>query len=167
MLFLQRKFLLMNIKLIAVSPTAAAYLREGIASYVSRLQHYIKFEYLEIAPVKKTKSISQSELKLIEGKALLKYINPSSVVILLDEKGREHSSLEFSEFIQKQMNSGIKNIVFIVGGAFGFSDEVYKRANQKLSLSRMTFSHQMVRLFFVEQLYRAFTIIKGEPYHHE
>ncbi len=157
----------MKIKLIAIAPTDAAYLKEGIRVYADRLKHYVNFEYTELPAIKKAQNYTQAELKKREGEGLLKHAEPSSIVILLDEKGKEYSSVAFSKLIQQHMNSGVKTLVFFVGGAFGFSEEVYKRANHKLSLSQMTFSHQMVRLFFVEQLYRAFTIIKGELYHHE
>lgn len=157
----------MKIRLIAIAPTDAIYLREGINTYIERLKHYVNFEYTELPGIKKAGVMIKDELKNREGEELLKQINTSSVVILLDDKGKEFTSLAFSKFIQQQLNSGVKTIVFFVGGALGFSDAIYKRANYKLSLSQMTFSHQMVRLFFVEQLYRAFTIIKGESYHHE
>lgn len=157
----------MKIRLIVISPTDSSYLREGISSYIARLKHYVSFEYLELPAVKRSKNYTSIEIKKREGEELLKQVDASSILILLDEKGKEYTSTDFSKFMQKQMNSGVKTIVFLVGGPFGFSENVYKRANNKLALSQMTFSHQMVRLFFVEQLYRAFTIIKGESYHHE
>lgn len=157
----------MKVRLIAIAPTDATYLREGINTYIERLKHYVNIEYTELPGVKKAGAMTKDELKKREGEELLKQINNSSVVILLDEKGQAFTSITFSKFIQQKLNSGVKSIVFLVGGSFGFSDAIYKRANYKLSLSQMTFSHQMVRLFFVEQLYRAFTIIKGESYHHE
>ncbi|MBI2269199.1 MAG: 23S rRNA (pseudouridine(1915)-N(3))-methyltransferase RlmH [Bacteroidetes bacterium] len=157
----------MKIRLIVISPTDSAYLKEGISGYISRLKHYVTFEYVELPAVKRSGNFTSAEVKKKEGEELLKHVDPSSILILLDEKGKEYTSTDFSKFIQKQMNSGVKTIVFFVGGPFGFPEEVYKKANYKLALSQMTFSHQMVRLFFVEQLYRAFTIIKGESYHHE
>ncbi|MBL7892365.1 MAG: 23S rRNA (pseudouridine(1915)-N(3))-methyltransferase RlmH [Bacteroidia bacterium] len=157
----------MKIRLIVISPTDSSYLREGISSYIARLKHYVSFEYLELPAVKRSKNYTSIEIKKREGEELLKQVDASSILILLDEKGKEYTSTDFSKFMQKQMNSGVKTIVFLVGGPFGFSENIYKRANNKLALSQMTFSHQMVRLFFVEQLYRAFTIIKGESYHHE
>jgi 23S rRNA (pseudouridine1915-N3)-methyltransferase len=157
----------MKIRLISIAQTDSNYLKEGISIYVSRLKHYVNFEYVEIAAPKGSKNLTQPELKKREGEYLLKEVDTSSVLILLDERGKEYASVGFSKFIQQQMNSGVKTVVFFIGGPFGFSDEVYKRANHKVSLSQMTFSHQMVRLFFVEQLYRTFTIIKGESYHHE
>ncbi len=134
--------------------------------YIKRLGFYISFEILIIPDLKKTKSLTETQQKQKEGELLLKHLEPSDEVILLDEKGKSYSSVAFSEVLQKKMNSGIKNLVFIIGGPYGFSEEVYSRANGKISLSAMTFSHQMVRLFFIEQLYRAFTILKNEPYHH-
>lgn len=156
----------MKVKFIVVGKTDQDYLAEGIAVYESRLKNYVSFETLVIPALKNAKNLPVEQQKIKEGKLILKSIDTSDVLILLDEKGAEYSSLDFSKFIQQQMNSGIRTLVFVVGGPFGFSDEVYKRANKKLSLSKMTFSHQMVRLFFVEQLYRAMTILKGEKYHH-
>ncbi len=156
----------MKIKLVVVSKTDADYLKEGIRSYADRLKHYVNFEYVEIPSVKNSGKLTQTELKKTEGTALLKQTESSSVLVVLDELGKEYNSPDFSKFLQQQMNSGTKSLVFMIGGAFGFSEEVYKRANFKIALSQMTFSHQMVRLFFVEQLYRGFTIIKGEGYHH-
>ncbi len=159
-------FLCMKIKLVTIAKTDAGYLKEGIALYVSRLKHYVNFEYVEIPALKNAAKLELIELKRREGAELLSHIETSSIVVVLDEAGREYTSPGFSKFIQQQMNSGAKTLIFLVGGAFGFSEEVYKRANFKLALSQMTFSHQMVRLFFVEQVYRAFTILKGEGYHH-
>ena len=157
----------MNIKLLVVGKTDEGSLQSLIDTYAKRLNHYIKFE-LEILPdIKNTKSLSVEQQKLKEGKMLLEKMSPSDYLVLLDENGKQFSSEAFSEFIQKRLNSGMKQLIFVVGGPYGFSEEVYARAQSKLSLSKMTFSHQMVRLFFVEQLYRAFTILKNEPYHHK
>jgi len=156
----------MKISFILTGKTEDKYLLEGFANYEKRLKHYTVFETIIIPALKNTKALSEEQQKQKEGELLLKLISNSDILILLDENGKEHSSVAFSEFIQKQMNSGIKNLFFVVGGPYGFSNAVYKRANGKISLSKMTFSHQMVRLFFVEQLYRAFTILKNEPYHH-
>ena len=157
----------MNIKLLVVWKTDEGSLQGLIDTYAKRLDHYIKFE-LEILPdIKNTKSLSVEQQKLKEGKMLLEKMSPSDYLVLLDENGKQFSSEAFSEFIQKRLNSGMKQLIFVVGGPYGFSEEVYARAQSKLSLSKMTFSHQMVRLFFVEQLYRAFTILKNEPYHHK
>ncbi|MCC6838508.1 MAG: 23S rRNA (pseudouridine(1915)-N(3))-methyltransferase RlmH, partial [Bacteroidia bacterium] len=143
------------------------YIIKGFGIYEQRLKHYVSFETIVIPALKNTKALSVEQQKHKEAELLFKHIQSSDKLILLDENGKEYHSVGFSEFIQHQMNSGIKNLVFVVGGPYGFSDEVYKRANGKLSLSKMTFSHQMVRLFFVEQVYRAMTILKNEPYHHQ
>lgn len=156
----------MKITLILNGKTEDDHIIKGFAVYEQRLKHYISFETVVIPALKNTKALSTEQQKQKEGEMLLKNIQSSDKLILLDENGKEYSSLGFSEFIQQQMNSGIKNLVFVVGGPYGFSEEIYKRANGKLSLSKMTFSHQMVRLFFVEQVYRAMTILKNEPYHH-
>jgi len=134
--------------------------------YSKRLGHYIQFEMNVIPDIKNAKNLSETLQKKAEGDEILKRINASETLILLDENGKSYSSEKFSEFLQKKMNSGLKNLVFVIGGPYGFSDEIYDRANGKISLSSMTFSHQMVRLFFIEQLYRAFTILRNEPYHH-
>lgn len=156
----------MTIKLLAIGKTDSQELQVLIASYENRLKHYVKFE-LEIVPdIKNSKNLSESQQKEKEGKQILKKITATDVLVLLDEKGKQSSSVDFSKFLQKKMNSGIKQLVFVIGGPYGFSEEVYQKAQGKISLSAMTFSHQMVRLFFVEQLYRAFTILRNEPYHH-
>ena len=132
-----------------------------------RLKHYIKFESEFIPDIKNAKNLSQKEQKEKEGDLILKKISPTDQIILLDEKGKDFSSMEFSKFLQKKMNSGVKQIVLVIGGPYGFSEKVYQKAIGKVSLSKMTFSHQMIRLLVVEQIYRAFTILKNEPYHHE
>lgn len=156
----------MKIKLLVVGRTDQDYLAEGVAVYEKRLKNYVSFEMPVIPALKNAKNLSVEEQKSREGDMILKSVDRSDVLILLDEQGTEYTSLEFSGLIQQQMNSGVKTVVVAVGGPFGFSEEVYKRSGRKISLSRMTFSHQMVRLFFVEQLYRAMTILRGEPYHH-
>jgi 23S rRNA (pseudouridine1915-N3)-methyltransferase len=156
----------MKIILILNGKTEEEYLANGFAVYEQRLKRYVTFETLVIPALKNTKALSVAQQKQKEGELILKSIQHSDKLILLDENGKEHTSSGFADFIQAQMNSGIKNLVFVVGGPYGFSEEIYKRANGKLSLSKMTFSHQMVRLFFAEQLYRAMTILKNEPYHH-
>ncbi len=148
-----------------VGKTDSGYLTEGIRIYTERLNHYIKFEMVEIQLPKSSKKMESATLKEAEGKMLLKYMQEADRVILLDEKGNSHTSESFALWLQKTMNSGCRHLLFIVGGAFGFSPDVYLAAHGKLALSEMTFSHQMVRLFFTEQLYRAFTILKNEPYH--
>ncbi len=157
----------MKIKLLAIGKTDNEYLQQLIDDYTKRLGFYISFELKIIPDIKNSKSLSEIQQKEKEGALLLKQIDPSDNVILLDENGKNYTSLGFSDFLQKKMNSGIKQLVFIIGGPYGFSPEIYHRANGKLSLSSMTFSHQMVRLFFIEQLYRGFTILKNEPYHHQ
>ena len=156
----------MNIRLIAVGRTDSTLLQQLISDYEKRLTFYVNFELQTIPDIKNNKALSEEQQKIKEGEFILKSIDNSYILILLDERGKEYSSVAFSEFLQKRMNSGIKQLVFVIGGPYGFSDEVYLRANGKISLSKLTFSHQMVRLFFVEQLYRAFTILKNEPYHH-
>ena len=157
----------MNIKLIVIGKTKFKFLIEGESEYVKRLKHYCKFSELIIPDVKNTGKLSKKELKEKEGNLILESIKNNEYVISLDDKGLALTSVDFAEFLNKKMVSSTNELVFVVGGAFGFSESVYKRANTKLSLSKMTFSHQMVRLIFKEQLYRAFTILKGEKYHHE
>jgi 23S rRNA (pseudouridine1915-N3)-methyltransferase len=156
----------MKITLLIVGKTEDAYLTEGIDKYMKRLKHYVRIEIAEIPELKNTKALTPDQQKAKEAELILKKISAADHVILLDEKGMELSSTQFAAFIDKKNIGSVANMVFVVGGPYGFDPSVYQRANDKLSLSRMTFSHQMVRLFFAEQLYRAFTIIKGEPYHH-
>ncbi|ATA88345.1 23S rRNA (pseudouridine(1915)-N(3))-methyltransferase RlmH [Capnocytophaga stomatis] len=156
----------MNIKLIAIGKTDNSALQQLITDYEKRLSHYVNFQLQIILDVKNSKSLSEEQQKIKEGELILKNIDSSHHLILLDERGKEYTSVGFSEFLQKQMNAGTRQLVFVIGGPYGFSEEVYARANGKLSLSKLTFSHQMIRLFFMEQIYRAFTILKNEPYHH-
>lgn len=156
----------MTIKLLTIGKTDNKELQQLIAEYENRLKHYIKFE-LEIIPdIKNVKNLSEAQQKEKEGELILKKLKPTDVLILLDENGKQYSSVDFSGYLQKKMNSGVKQLVFVIGGPYGFSDSVYQKTHGKISLSKMTFSHQMVRLFVVEQVYRAFTILKNEPYHH-
>jgi 23S rRNA (pseudouridine1915-N3)-methyltransferase len=157
----------MKITLLTIGKTEDSYLKDGIDKYLSRLKHYIKFEIVEIPELKNTKALSQEQQKVKEAELIFKNTTTTDHIILLDERGSELNSVQFSAILNKKMIASIQNLVFIIGGPYGFDDSVYKRANDKLSLSQMTFSHQMVRLFFVEQVYRAFTILKGEPYHHQ
>lgn len=157
----------MKITLLLIAKTDAAYIAEGIAMYEKRLQKYGLFEISIIPDLKNAANLSTDEIKQREGKLLLKQFAPTDWVVLLDERGKQFSSIEFAQHLQQLFNRTLKNIKFVCGGAYGFSDEVYERANSKISLSKMTFSHQLVRLVFVEQLYRAFTILNNEPYHHE
>ena len=157
----------MNIKLIVIGKTKSKFLLDGEIEFVKRLKHYCKFSEFIIQSIKKAGKISIKELKEKEGNLILESLKNNDYVVLLDDKGLTLSSTDFAEFLNKKMVSSTSELVFIVGGAFGFSESVYKRANTKLSLSKMTFSQQMVRMIFKEQLYRAFTILKGEKYHHE
>jgi 23S rRNA (pseudouridine1915-N3)-methyltransferase len=157
----------MIIKLIVVGKTVKSYLQEGEVEYENRLKHYVRFEEEVVSELKKASSLNEEQVKQKEGEEILKRIQATDYLVLLDEQGKQFSSEEFAAKIKKWQNTSVKQVVFVVGGAYGFSQEVYQRANEKLSLSKMTFSHQMVRVFFKEQLYRAFTIIKGEPYHHK
>ncbi len=157
----------MKIELISIGKTDEHCLKELISKYHKRLKNYIAFEEIILPDLKNTKKLSNNEQKHKEGQQILKVLSNSDFVILLDEKGKEFTSLDFSVFLQKKMNSGIKKLVFVIGGPYGFSDDVYKRANQKIALSKMTFSHQLIRLIFAEQLYRAFSILNNHPYHHE
>ena len=157
----------MNIKLIVVGKTDEKYLQQGIDVYVSRLKHYVNFEMVVIPALKDQKGASPEEVKEREAALLLRQLEKCDRVVLLDEHGEQHTSVDFAQYLQKQMNAGVRNLAFVVGGAFGFAPGVYAAASGKVSLSKMTFNHQMVRLFFVEQLYRAFTILRHEPYHNE
>ena len=156
----------MKIKLLAIGKTDDSALISLISRYQDRLQHYVSFD-LDILPdLKQVKNMSESEQKVKEGSLIQKQLKPGDFVCLLDEKGREFNSVDFSKYLQKRMNSGLKRLVFVIGGPYGFSEEIYKIAQGKISMSQMTFSHQMIRLFAVEQIYRGFTILKNEPYHH-
>ncbi|MCL9770228.1 23S rRNA (pseudouridine(1915)-N(3))-methyltransferase RlmH [Flavobacterium sp. HXWNR69] len=156
----------MNIRLLAIGKTDNKALQTLIEDYTKRLSFYVKFD-LEIIPdIKNVKNLSETQQKEKEGDLILSKIGPTDHLILLDENGKTFSSEGFSDFLQKKMNSGIKSLVFVIGGPYGFSETVYQKAQGKVSLSEMTFSHQMVRLFVIEQIYRGFTILKNEPYHH-
>lgn len=157
----------MKITLLVTGKTEEKYLIEGIEKYLNRLKHYIGFNMIVIPDVKNTKNLSEAQQKAKEAEMMLKHIGNPDTVILLDEKGKKYTSVLFSNYLNKQMIGSVQHLVFVIGGPYGFDESVYKRANGSMSLSDMTFSHQMVRLFFVEQLYRAFSILKGEPYHHE
>lgn len=157
----------MKIEFLLIGKTEAAYLKEGISLYEERLKHYTSYSKKEIPDIKNSSSLSKEQVKEREGEQILKYLGETDELVLLDERGSPLTSEDFALRVERWSVRGVKKIVFAVGGAYGFSDSVYKRANDKISLSRMTFSHQMVRVIFLEQLYRAFTIIKGEPYHHK
>lgn len=156
----------MNIVVLSIGKTAFPYLKEGMSIYEKRLVHYTGFSSVELPDVKNASSLSRDLLKEKEGEAMLSYIKPTDEVILLDEKGKKFDSVKFSAELGRRIENGTKRLIFVIGGAYGFSDRMYGRANGKISLSDMTFSHQMVRLILFEQIYRSFTILKGEPYHH-
>lgn len=156
----------MQIKVIAVGKTDNKNLAQLVEDYIKRLVHYVRFTFVTIPDIKNTKNLSPDQQKTQEGRLILSKLTPQDRLILLDENGSSLDSIEFSKFLQKQMNSGLKQLVFVIGGPYGFSNEVYEKATTKISLSKMTFSHQMIRLFIVEQLYRGFSILKNEPYHH-
>lgn len=157
----------MKITLLVVGKTSTGYLKQGIDEYCNRLCHYISFNIQYLTDAKNTRNMTELQQKFAEAQQILAAIDSSDYVVLLDEHGKENTSVTFSQYIQKRMLSGIKRLIFVVGGPYGFSGEVYNRANDKISLSKLTFSHEMVRLIFTEQLYRAFTILNHEPYHHE
>ena len=157
----------MNIELVVVGKTDMKEVESLVTMYTKRINHYVRFAITIIADVRNTKKLSEAEQKRLEGEQILRLVNDSDHLMLLDEHGAELRSIEFAEVLQRRMSAGTKRLVFVIGGPYGFSEAVYQRANSKLSLSRMTFSHQIVRAIFTEQLYRAFTILKNEPYHHE
>ena len=157
----------MKITLLTVGKTDKDWVRQGMEIYVSRLKHYIPFSVVEIPELKNVSALTKDQIKAREGELILKNIKPTDDMILLDERGKEYTSTELAKVIQDKISYTGKDMVYVIGGAYGFSEDVYQRANSKISLSRMTFSHQMVRAIFVEQIYRAFTIMRGEPYHHE
>ena len=157
----------MKITLLTVGKTDRDWVKQGLDIYVSRLKHYIPFSVVEIPELKTVSALTKDQIKSREGELILKSIKPTDDVILMDERGKQYTSIELARVLQDKISYVGKDIVFIIGGAYGFSDAVYERANSKISLSRMTFSHQMVRAIFAEQIYRAFTIMRGEPYHHE
>ena len=157
----------MKIILLVIGKTDEAYLQKGLEIFLKRIPHYVSFEMKVIPDIKNAKNLSEEQQKDKEGELILQQILSSDELFLLDENGLEASSVDFARFLEKKMLSGIKRLVFVIGGPYGFSGNVYSRAIGKISLSKMTFSHQMVRLIFAEQLYRALTILKGEPYHHQ
>lgn len=157
----------MKIELAVIGKTSIGYLKQGIDEYIKRLKHYVPFEIKYIDDIKNTKNISEDQQKRTEGTKILSLLDKSDFVVLLDEHGKEYTSMQYSSYIQKRMLSGAKKVVFVIGGPYGFSQEVYDRANDKISFSKMTFNHEMIRLIFTEQLYRAYTIINHEPYHHK
>ncbi|MGE8243674.1 23S rRNA (pseudouridine(1915)-N(3))-methyltransferase RlmH [Sphingobacterium sp. GVS05A] len=157
----------MKITLLCIGKTDDKYLIEGIDKYIKRLKFYVNFNIVVIPDIKNSKSLSEEQQKEKEAGLILKQLQPQDMVILLDEFGKEFRSLDFSAYLERMMINSVQHMVFIIGGPYGFDQKIYDRASSKMSLSKMTFSHQMIRLFFTEQLYRAFSIMKGEPYHHE
>lgn len=157
----------MKITVLAVGETDKPYVAEGSKVFTERLKHYVKFDFIELNIPKKINSLPVNERKIKEGEMILKKLEPGDLLVLLDEKGKEFTSRQFSEYLEKNTVNGCKRMVLVIGGAFGFSDEVYAQAKGKISLSKMTFSHQMIRMFLFEQIYRAFTILKNEPYHND
>ena len=157
----------MKITLLTVGKTDKDWVRQGMDIYISRLKHYIPFSVVEIPELKNVSSLTKDQIKTREGELILKNVRPADDLILMDERGKQYSSVELAKVIQDKISYAGKDMVFVIGGAYGFSEAVYRRADSKISLSKMTFSHQMVRAIFVEQIYRAFTIMRGEPYHHE
>ena len=157
----------MKIELAVIGKTSIGYLKQGIDEYIKRLKHYVPFEIKYIDDIKNTKNISEDQQKQTEGAKILSLLDKSDFVVLLDEHGKEYTSMQYSSYIQKRMLSVAKKVVFVIGGPYGFSQEMYDRANDKISFSKMTFNHEMIRLISTEQLYRAYTIINHEPYHHE
>lgn len=157
----------MKITLLTVGKTDIKWVKDGLEMYVSRLKHYINFELTEIPELKNVSALSKEQIKLKEGELILKHLKPADLLVLMDEKGKEFRSVQFASMLEEKLNRGGRDMVFVIGGAYGFSEAVYSRADDKISLSKMTFSHQLVRTIFAEQLYRAFTIMRGEPYHHE
>lgn len=156
----------MRFTLLCIGKTGQDYLEKGEKVYLDRLKHYVKTEKIELPDIKNAKSLTPEEIKVKEGEQFLKHFKDSDRVILLDENGKSFNSEKFANYLQKNMNTGAHTIYFLVGGPYGFSEEIYNRANDKIRLSDMTFSHQMIRMFFLEQIYRGLTILKGEPYHH-
>lgn len=157
----------MKISLLCIGKTDDKFIQEGIDKYLKRLKHYIQFNIVVLPDVKNVKNLSESQQKEKEAELFNKHLSSGDFIVLLDENGKEYTSVEFSSFIEKKMIASVQHLVFLIGGPYGFSPEIKQRANSFVSLSKMTFSHQMVRMFFAEQIYRAFTIMKGEPYHHQ
>lgn len=157
----------MKVSLIYVGKTKENYLQEGEKEYFKRINRYISFDLVEIPDIKNGKNKSEEEIKILEGDIILKKLKNTDYAVLLDENGRQFTSVQFADYMQRQFNAGSQGLIFIIGGAYGFSEALYQRADAKLSLSKMTFSHQMVRMFFMEQLYRGMTILNNEPYHHQ
>ncbi|MEZ4938230.1 MAG: 23S rRNA (pseudouridine(1915)-N(3))-methyltransferase RlmH [Crocinitomicaceae bacterium] len=157
----------MKLKLIYTGKTGKSFLIDGEKEYLNRLKHYVKLEVIELPDIKNAHKLSEEEIKSKEADQLLKKIDSQDQIILLDDKGKQFTSMDFADFFQQKMNTGTRSICFIIGGPYGFDEKIYNLPHSKLSLSKMTFSHQMIRMIFLEQVYRSYTILKGEPYHHE
>ena len=157
----------MNIELIVVGKTDQKEVEALVEMYAKRINRYCKFSITTLADVRNTKNMAPSRQKQLEGEAILRLVGEGDCLTLMDERGAQYTSMEYAQWLQNRMLSGVKRLVLVIGGPYGFSEEIYKRADQKISLSKMTFSHQIVRAIFTEQLYRAFTILHNEPYHHE
>lgn len=157
----------MNIELIVVGKTDSREVEALVEMYAKRVNHYCRFSITTLADVRNTRNMTPTRQKQMEGEAILQLVGDGDYLTLMDERGKQYTSVEYSQWLQKRMLSGMKRLVLVIGGPYGFSEEVYARANDKISLSKMTFSHQIVRAIFAEQLYRAFTILNNEPYHHE
>lgn len=157
----------MNIELIVVGKTDQREVEALVEMYTKRVNRYCRFSITTLADVRNTRNMAPSRQKQMEGEAILRMVSDGDCVVLMDERGAQYTSMEYAQWLQRRMLSGVKRLVIVIGGPYGFSEEVYRRANDKISLSKMTFSHQMIRMIFVEQIYRAMTILRGEPYHHE
>ena len=157
----------MQLTLICIGKTGKKFLEEGEETYLKRLKHYVPFQMNVIPDIKQAKNLTEDQIKVREGELILEKIQSTDTLILLDERGTQYASMDFANYLQEQFNKGGKNLYFVIGGPYGFSEAIYQRANGKISLSKMTFSHQMIRLFFIEQVYRAMTILRNEPYHHQ
>ena len=157
----------MKIQLVVAGKTNQRFVQQGLDEFCSRLAHYYPFDLQVIPDIKNTKNLSPEQQKEKEGELILKSFQPSDCIVLLDEQGTEFTSVKFAEYIEKKAHTGLKRLVFVIGGAYGFSSAVYEAAHEKIALSKMTFPHQLIRLIFIEQLYRAMTILQNEPYHHQ
>lgn len=157
----------MKIVLLTVGKTTTDYLIKGIDGFLKRINHYVPMDMVVVPDIKSAKGLTETAQKEKEGQAMMAALQPGDIVVLLDERGKEYTSREFAAQIDRRMVQGVKRLVFVIGGPYGFSKDMYDRANDKISLSKMTFTHEMVRLFFIEQVYRAMTILRGEPYHHD
>ena len=157
----------MKVALITIGKTDAAWVREAIEIYLARLKHYLAFDFIQLPDIKNSKNLSEEQQKQAEGEQILRMLQPGDRIVLLDDKGKSYTSMGFARYLEAKQHASVRRLVFIIGGPYGFSPTVYDKADERLSLSQMTFSHQMIRPIFLEQIYRAMTILRGEPYHHE